>query len=98
MKALKLKLGKHMDSGLLYRVYQNQDQGSITLGATSLDRFYKFPLMKNFCRTFLKNFKGNTVETWYTHGEWVDVLCIPESRPESHNLIGFTLPCYHVLK
>ena len=45
MKAIKLKLGTHMDSGLLYGVYQNQDQ---THGVTSLDRFYSFPLMKSF--------------------------------------------------
>ena len=66
MKALKLKLGTRMDSGLLYCVYQNQAQGPITLGVSSLDRFYKFPLTKNFCHFFLKNCKGNKVETWYT--------------------------------
>ena len=48
MKALKLKLGTHMNSGLVYCVYQNQGQGPITLGVTSLDRFYKFPLMHFF--------------------------------------------------
>ena len=76
MKALKLKLGTHMNSGLLYYAYQNQGQGPITLGVTSLDRFYKYPLMKIFCHTLLKN--CNKVETWYTHGEKVDVSCIPE--------------------
>ena len=30
MKAVKLKLGTHMDSGLMYRVYQNQCQWPIT--------------------------------------------------------------------
>ena len=34
------------------------------VGVTSLDRFYKFPLMKYFCSTFLKNCKGNKVETY----------------------------------
>ena len=48
---------------VLYCVYQNQSQGPITLGVTSLDRFYKFPLVKIFCHTFLKNCKGNKVET-----------------------------------
>ena len=43
---IKLKLGTHMDSGLLYRVYQNQDQGLTTLGVTSLDRFYNLSLME----------------------------------------------------
>ena len=85
VKALKFELGTHMDSGLLYSVYQNQDQGPITLGVTSLDRFYKFPLMKFFCHTFLKNCKGNKVETLYTHGEWIDVSCIPELGQRAHN-------------
>ena len=84
MKAIKLKFGTHMDSGLLYCVYQNQDQGPITLGVTSFNVFYNFPSMKNISYTFLKNCKGNKVETWYTHGEWLDVLCIPESGPGSH--------------
>ena len=75
MKALKLKLGSHMDSGVLYPVYQNQGQGPITLGVAYLDRLYKFPYIKNFCPTFLKNCKDNKVETWYTHGKWVNVLC-----------------------
>ena len=60
---------------LLYHVYQNQGQGPITQGVTSLDRFY---INEKFCCTFLKNCKGNKVETWYTHGEWVDVSCIRE--------------------
>ena len=52
MKAVKLKLGTHMDNGLMYRVYQKQDQGLITLGVTSLDRFYNLPSMKNFRHIF----------------------------------------------
>ena len=76
------KVDTHIDSGLLYCVYQNQGQGPVV---TYLDRFYKFPLMKNFCCTFPKNCKGNKVETWYTHGEWVDVSCIPKSGPRAHN-------------
>ena len=51
----------------------------------SLDRFYKFPLMKKFCHTFLKNSKGNKVETWYTHGDVIDVSCITETGPRAHN-------------
>ena len=81
MKAVKLKLGTHMDNGL----NQNQGQEPISLGVTSFDRFYNFPLMKKFCGTFLKNCKGNKVETWYTYGEWVDVSCILESGPSAHN-------------
>ena len=47
-----------MHSGLMYRVYQNQGQEPITLGVTSLDRFYILPLMKSFRHTFFKNCKG----------------------------------------
>ena len=85
MKAVKLKLGTRTDNGLMYCVNQNQGQELITLGVTSLDRFYNLPLMKNFCHTFLKNCKGYKVETWYIHGQWVDVLCLPESGQRAHN-------------
>ena len=37
--------------------HKNQGQWPITLGVTSLDRFYKFPLIKKNCYTFLKNCK-----------------------------------------
>ena len=70
---MKLKLCTHMDSGLSYHVYQNQGQGPEPLGVTFLDRFYNLQLMNIFYHTFLKKCKGNKVETWYTHGQWVDV-------------------------
>ena len=41
-----------MDRRLLYHVYQNQGQGHITFGVTSLDRFYSLPLMKIFVMLF----------------------------------------------
>ena len=47
-----MKLGTHIPSGLLHRVYQNQGQGSIPPGVTSLDRFYNIPLVKNFVTDF----------------------------------------------
>ena len=65
IKAVKLKLGTHMDSRLMYSEYENQSHGPITLWITSLDRFYEFPLMKNVCRTFLKTCKGDKIETWW---------------------------------
>ena len=46
MKAIKVQLGTHMDSGLMYRISQNHGQGPITLGVTAFDRFYNLPLMK----------------------------------------------------
>ena len=85
MRGVKLKPGIHMDNRLMYSVYQNQGQGPITLGVISLDRFYNLPLMKNFRHSFLKNCQGYKVETWCTHGHWVDVLCIMESGPRDHN-------------
>ena len=39
MKAIELKLGKQVASGLMYHVYQNQGQEPITLGVTSIDSF-----------------------------------------------------------
>ena len=85
MKAVKLKLGTHMDNGLMYRVNRNQGQGPITLGVTFLDRFYNLPLMKSFCYRFLRNYESCKVETWYTYGQWADVSCIPESGPRVYN-------------
>ena len=85
MKVVKMKLGTHMDNGLLYHVYQNQGQELLTLEVTLFDRFYNLPLMKNFRHIFLKNCMGYKVESWCTHGQWVDVLCIRESGPRAHN-------------
>ena len=58
MKAVKLKLGTHIDNGLMYDVYRNQGQGPITLGVTFLDRFYIIPLMKNFRYRFLRIYES----------------------------------------
>ena len=96
MKAVKLKLGIHMDNGLVYRVYQNQGKGLITLGVTVLDMFYNFPWIKNFCYRLLKNCESYTFETWCTHGQWTEVSCIPESGPRAYNcqlhpIIGFNI-------
>ena len=43
VRITKLKPGAHMGSGLMYCVYQNQGQKSITLGVKSLNRFYNLP-------------------------------------------------------
>ena len=71
--------------GLVYRVYRDQRQGPTTLGITSFDRFYNLPFMKNFCYSFLRNYESCKVETWYTHGQWADVSCVPESGPRAYN-------------
>ena len=76
-----------MDSGLLCCIVYTRIRAreSINFEVTSLDRFYQFPFMKIFCHTFFKNCKSNKVETWDTHGEGVDVSCLPESGPRAHN-------------
>ena len=55
MKVIKLKLGTHMDIGLMYHVYWNQGQGPITLEVTSFHRLYNLPLMKIFITDFFRN-------------------------------------------
>ena len=39
------------------------------------------------CYRFLKNYEYESckVETWYTHGQWAYVSCIPESGPRAYN-------------
>ena len=73
-----LKLGTHMDNGWMYCVYRNQG----TAAYLSLYFFIFLSLqvsnIKTFRHTFLRNFEAYKVETWYTHGQWVDVSCIPE--------------------
>ena len=63
MKVAKLKLGTHIDNGLMYGVYRNQGQGPITLGVTSFDRFYNLTLLKNVYYKFLRNYESCKVET-----------------------------------
>ena len=67
-----------MDSGQIYRVYQNQAAADL-----SLDFFIflslQFSNIKIFRHTFLRNCEAWKVDTWYTHGQWADVSCIPES-------------------
>ena len=81
--------------GLMYCVYQKQGQGPIyLLELHPLIVFTILPLMKNFCHTFLKNYKGFKVETWYTHGQWADVLCVSKSGPRAHKSLDrfYNLP------
>ena len=39
-----------------------------------------FQLLKRFHRSFLRSCDAYTVDTWYTHGQWVDVSCITETK------------------
>ena len=55
-------------------------QGHITHRVLFLSRFshlciYMYlPLVKKFLNTFLGNYKSQKAETWYKHGQWMDVL------------------------
>ena len=79
MRPRRLKLGTHVDSGQMYRVYRNQAAAAYL----SLYFFIFLSLqllnIKHFCHTFFKNYEAYKVETWYTCGQWADVLCAPES-------------------
>ena len=78
----KLKLGPHMDSRLMYHVYLSWAAGVYLflyfLNFLSL----KFQNIKFFVTLFCEAYK---VETWYTHGQRVDLLCTPNTS--SHNIL-----------
>ena len=58
---------------------------AMAYNALLAELLYSFAINEKLCHTFLKNCKGYKVETWYTHGQWANVLCIPESGPRAHN-------------
>ena len=80
MKVRKLKLCINMDNGWMYGAYCNRGQGPITLRVMFLSRFSHLCIylssMKNFRNTFLGNYESQKAETWYEHGQWVDVSCL----------------------
>ena len=77
MKARKLKLGINMDNGWVYHAYLYRAKGPITLGVMFLSRFSHLCIylssMKHFRNTFLPNYESQKAETWYKHGQWVDL-------------------------
>ena len=93
VRPIKLTLDTHMDNGWMYRVYRNQAAASsvrpkkfIFSEAASYSFLYFFSFLslqfsniKIFRHTFLRNCEAYKVDTWYTHGQWVDVSCIPQS-------------------
>ena len=82
MKAIKLKLGTHMEGGLLYRVDKNQVQGPVTR-VTSLDRFYNLLLM-NFVVLFSRTVRVTKLKP-DTHMDSGLIYRVPGSVPRSHN-------------
>ena len=79
MRPRRLKLGTHLDSGQMYRVYRNQ--AAVVYSSYYFFSFLslQFSNIKKFCCTFLRNYEAYKVETWYTCGHWMDVSCIPQS-------------------
>ena len=55
----------------MYCVYQNQGQGPLTLGVTSLDRFYNLLLMKNNEFKILEHYGHLCSDSTAGWGGWV---------------------------
>ena len=72
----KLKLGPHMDSRLVYHVYLNQAACAYLFLYFFNFLSLKFQNIKFFVTLFCEAYK---VETWYTHGQRIDLLCTPNT-------------------
>ena len=76
----KLKLDPHMDSRLMYHVYLNRAAGVYLFLHFFNFLSLKFQNIKFFITLFCKAYK---VETWYTHGQIVDLLCTPTATSQN---------------
>ena len=74
----KLKLGPHMDSRLMYHVYLDQ-----AAGVYLFLYFFNFLSLKFQNIKFLLPFSVKPTETWYTHGQRVDLLCTPTTSSQN---------------
>ena len=63
----------------MYCVYRNLAAASYSFLYFFIFLSLQFSSFKKFCHTFLRNCEAWKIKTWYTHGQWVDVSCIPES-------------------
>ena len=85
MKARKLKLGMNVDIGWMDGADVSRGQGLIIHRVMFPSRFshlciyMHLSLMKNF----LGNYESQKAETWYKHGQWVDVSCLPKKGPRA---------------
>ena len=77
---VKLKLGPHMDSRLMYHVYLNQAAGVYLFLYFFNFLSLKFQNINFFVTLFCEAYK---VETWYTHGQRVDLLCTPNTSSQN---------------
>ena len=76
----RLKLGPHMDSRLMYHVYLNRAAGVYLFLYFFSFLSLKFQNIKFFVTLFCEAYK---VETWYTHGQRVDLLCTPNTSSQN---------------
>ena len=76
----KLKLGPHMDSRLMYHVYLNQAAGVYLFLYFCNFLSLKFQNIKFFVTLSCEAYK---VETWYTHGQRVNLLCTPNTSSQN---------------
>ena len=74
----RLKLGTHMDSGQMYCVYWNQAAAAYSSLYFFIFLFLKFQTLKVFVTLFSRTVRPGRL-ILDTHGQWADVLCIPES-------------------
>ena len=76
----RLKLGTYVGSGQWADVWCIPKSGCCLFVPLFLHFLsLQFSNIKIFCHTFIRNCESYKVETWYTCGQWVAVLCIPES-------------------
>ena len=75
----RLKIGTYVDSGQMYRVYWNQAAAAYSYLSFFIFLSLQFSNIKIFRHTFLRNCEAWKVDSWYTGGQWADVLCIQES-------------------
>ena len=79
LRPRRLTLSTHVNSGQMYCVYQNRAAAAYWSLYFFSYLSLQFSSIKKFCHTFLRNCEAYKVDTWYTHGQWVAVSCIPES-------------------
>ena len=75
----RLKLGIHVDSRQMNRVYRNKAAAAYLSLYFFIFLSLEFSNIKVFRHTFLRNCEASKIETWYTCGQWANVSCISES-------------------
>ena len=76
----KLKLGLHMNSRLMYHVYLNRAADVYLFLYFFSFLSLKFQNIKFLVTLFYEAYK---VETWYTHGQRVALLCTPNTSSQN---------------